>query len=120
MRLIGILLMLVLLMPSAASAHIVNDQNLYEDIEYSTAKTEIVYLNGLGILVPDHGNALFSPKDKLQRVDLAYLTGRFHKAAASNASPDEVAAAAVEKGYVPSLEGNATYGDVNQAFFPDS
>lgn len=112
-----VMLLLMLLVPSAVSAHVVNDQNLYEDLQYSTAKQEIVYLSGLGVIASDHGSSLFSPKEKLTRADLAYWVGAFYRLQPDGASREEVAAAALEKGFLSSLEGNATYEDVNRAYF---
>lgn len=114
---LGILLVMLLLVPSIASAHIVNDQNLYEDLQYSKAKSEIVYLTGLGVIPYEHGTMLFSPTDQLTRAELGFWAGAFYKLKEQGASQDEFATAAVEKGLLSSLEGIATYEDVNQALF---
>ncbi|WP_312109018.1 hypothetical protein [Brevibacillus reuszeri] len=117
-RIMYLLMTLVLLFPTVVSAHIVNEQNLYDDLEYSKAKTEIVYLSGLGIIPYDHhGSTLFAPQDKLTRGDLAVWVGTFMGAADKEASHDDIMAAAVKKGLVSAVDGNATYADVNQAYF---
>lgn len=115
--LVLLLMMLVLVMPTSALAHITNEQNLYEDLQYSEAKSEIVYLSGLGVIASEHGAMLFSPKEPLKRMDLAYWAGSFFRLMGKEAKHEEIAQAAVKKGLVPSLEGNATYEDVNQAYF---
>ncbi|WP_301170181.1 hypothetical protein [Brevibacillus nitrificans] len=109
-------MLLALIMPTNALAHITNEQNLYEDLQYSEAKAQIVYLSGLGVIAADHGTALFSPKEKLTRADLAYWAGSFFKLAGKEAKHEEIAQAAVAKGLVSSLDGNATYEDVNLAY----
>ncbi|MBU8713355.1 hypothetical protein KM924_12670 [Brevibacillus parabrevis] len=117
-RSLCLLAMLVWLLPSLVSAHIVNEQNLYDDLQYSKATSQIVYLSGLGVIPYDHhGSTLFSPQEKLTREELAYWAGTFGKLQESGAARTEVTAAALAKGLVPSLDGNATYADVNQAYF---
>lgn len=114
---LSMLIAVLLLMPTVASAHIVNDQNLYEDLQYSKAKSEIVYLTGLGVIPYEHGTMLFSPKDKLTRAELGFWAGSFYKLKEQGAPHDKYAAAALEKGLLSTLEGNATFDDVNRAFF---
>ncbi|MEI7026069.1 LPXTG cell wall anchor domain-containing protein [Paenibacillus sp. y28] len=111
------LLLAVLLLPSAAWAHIANEDSLYEDIAWSEARDSIVLLSGLGIIPYAHGASLFKPKEPLSRADLAYWAGSFAKAAGDGAEPEAVRQAALAKGLVSGLEGNATPEDVNRAFF---
>lgn len=112
-----LLMLLVMAVPTSALAHITNEQNLYEDLQYSEAKSEIVYLSGIGVIASDHGTMLFSPKEPLKRADLGYWVGSFFKLAGGDAKHEELAQAALEKGLVPSLEGIATYEDINRAYF---
>lgn len=116
-RSLCLLAMLLLLLPTVVSAHIVNEQNLYDDLQYSKATPQIVQLSGLGVIAYDHGSTLFSPQEKLTREELAHWAGAFWKLKESGAAREQVTAAALEKGLVPSLDGNATYADVNQAYF---
>ncbi|MCR8631669.1 hypothetical protein [Paenibacillus radicis (ex Xue et al. 2023)] len=116
-RMIYFLIALLLLMPSAALAHIVNENSLYEDIQYSDAKAQILYLSGLGVIASDHSASLFKPKDKLTRADLAYWAGSFLKLSAASTKVQDIQNAALAKGLVTSLQGNATYEDVNRAYF---
>lgn len=117
-RSVCLFIMLVFFLPSVVSAHIVNEQNLYDDLQYSKARAQIVYMSGLGIIPYDHhGSMLFSPQDKLTRDDLALWAGTFMGVAEKDATHDDIVAAAVSKGLVSSVQGNATYADVNQAYF---
>lgn len=117
-RSVCLFMMLVFFLPSVVSAHIVNEQNLYDDLQYSKARAQIVYMSGFGIIPYDHhGSMLFSPQDKLTREDLALWAGTYMGVAEKEATHDDILAAAVKKGLVSSLQGNATYADVNQAYF---
>jgi hypothetical protein len=116
-------IVLILLLPTAALGHVVNEQTIYEDIELSTVKEQIVLLSGLGVIPYEHGTALFKPQEKLKRMELAYWAGAF-KRLPSSSSADiaantaiDIASAALSEGIISSLQGNATYNDVNQAFF---
>lgn len=109
--------MLMILLPSAASAHVVNDQTIYEDIQYSAVKEQIVILSGLGVIPYEHGASLFKPNDKLTRKELALWAGTFLQIKPANTPADEVIKAALDKGIVTSVQGNATYKEVDQAFF---
>jgi hypothetical protein len=108
---------LVLLLPSAASAHVVNDQTIYEDIQYSAVKEQIVILSGLGVIASEHGASLFRPNEKLTRMELALWAGTFLKLTDADAAAQDITKAAWDKGIITSLQGNATYQDANQAYF---
>ncbi|OMF37586.1 hypothetical protein BK133_05925 [Paenibacillus sp. FSL H8-0548] len=103
--------------PSVAVVHIVNANNLYGDIENVAAKEDIVYLTGINVIVYDHGSPLFRPQDYLTRVDLAYWAGTFYKLGDSDKTEAEISQIALDNGLITDLQGRATYGDVNQAFF---
>ncbi|MFJ8259049.1 hypothetical protein ACIQ4Z_17670 [Peribacillus asahii] len=109
--------MLLLLMASSVSAHVVNQDNLYDDIKYSEAADDVVFLSGMGIISYQHGDIVYRPQDPLTRAELARWAGVFFGAADSDATSEEIEKAALKEGIVPSLEGNATYEDVNQAYF---
>jgi hypothetical protein len=115
--LLTIVWMMGLLLPASAMAHIVSANNLYEDIENLSAKEDIVFLTGINVIVYEHGSALFKPQDKLTRAELAHWVGAFYKLSQSEATAAEMAQLTVDKGLMLSLQGNATYVDVNQAFF---
>ena len=117
-KIIPLLLILVFLLPLPVWAHITNEQNLYDDIQYSEARDAIVILSGLGVIPSEHGAALFRPKDKLTRAELAYWAGTFLKASKDQtADPKTVQQAALQQGIVSTLEGAAALNDVNQAYF---
>lgn len=117
-KIIPLLLILVFLLPLPVWAHITNEQNLYDDIQYSEARDATVILSGLGVIPSEHGAALFRPKDKLTRAELAYWAGTFLKASKDQtADPKTVQQAALQQGIVSTLEGAAALNDVNQAYF---
>ncbi|WP_207952933.1 hypothetical protein [Paenibacillus agricola] len=109
--------MLGLLLPSVASAHVVNEQTIYEDIQFSAAKEPIVSLSAIGVIPYEHGASLFKPNDPLSRKDLAYWAGSFQQLPAASPTASDIAKAAENAGLVSSLQGNATYREVSQAFF---
>ncbi len=78
-----------------------------------------MYLHGLGVIAADHGTPLFKPQEKLTRADLAYWIGSFLHLMGDDrhVKPEDLAKEAVKQGYVSSLQGNATYKDVNHAYF---
>lgn len=102
-----------------ALAHVQNERSLYEDIQFSTAQKEIVYLRGISaISAPESGAQLFRPEAKLSRETLAFWAGVFKASPQERAAkPEDIRKAAIEKKLVSSLDGEATYGDVNQAYF---
>lgn len=108
---------LLLMIPTFASAHVMNEKNAYGDIAYSEASEDILLLSGMGIIFYEHGDALFRPTEGLQRSDLAAWAGRFFHLGSGEASVDELKQLALQANLVSSLTGNATYEDVNQAFF---
>ncbi|TBL77298.1 hypothetical protein [Paenibacillus thalictri] len=111
------LLALLLMLPTVVSAHIANEQSLYDDIAYSDARDPIVLLSGLGVIPYTHGAALFKPKDVLSRSDLAYWAGSFTGAAGEQTDAQAIRKAALAKGLLSSLDGDATAEDINQAYF---
>jgi hypothetical protein len=118
MKKIGILLaFVILLFSSTVSAHVVNEKTIYDDIEFSEAKEEIVYLRGLDMIAHERGALLFKPQEKLTKLELAFWVATYKKLGGHDASKEELQKAAVEKGLIDSLEGDATYEDVNKAYF---
>ncbi len=89
-RIAVMIFVLMLLLPAAVQAHIVNESNLYDDIAFSEARENIVYLSGLGVIPYEHGAPLFKPKDKLSRSDLAYWAGSFRGLGAQQSDPQAV------------------------------
>ncbi len=98
-------------------AHVQNEKNLYSDIEYSEATEEIVLLHGIRVISMEGGANLYKPFELLTKSDLAYWAGTFHGLGGEGATADRIREAALNEGLVDSLEGHATYADVNQAYF---
>jgi hypothetical protein len=121
-KIVAFLSLFVLLLSSPVSAHVYNEKTLYDDIEFSEAKEEIVYLRGLDVIASEKGARLFKPQEKLTKEELAFWVASFKGLGGAGhghgeASPNDLQQKAVEKGLINSLEGNATYADVNQTYF---
>jgi hypothetical protein len=116
---IGLLfLLLVAFIPaSLAQAHLSVEDRFYEDIEFSKAKEQIVLLRGLNVIAHDNGAKVYMPQKKLSKADLAYWSAAFGKLHEAGASRGTFERAAVERKLVDTLEGIATYRDINQAYF---
>lgn len=114
---ICVLLSALALFSSTAFAHISNEKNIYDDIQYSKVQEQIVILRTLGALAAPVGVNLFSPQAKLTRAELAYYIATFDNLADDTAKEADFQKAAVQKKLIVSLDGNATYQEVNNAFF---
>ncbi|MFJ7744865.1 hypothetical protein [Peribacillus sp. NPDC097295] len=106
--------MLMMLVPSVVSAHVVNKENVYDDIQYSQAAEDVVLLSGMGIISYEHEDSLFHPQDKLTRKELAEWSVGFLSRLDQYRGVDS---GEMKSSLLSSLEGNATYGDVGDAFF---
>ncbi|MFC0215027.1 hypothetical protein ACFFK0_21770 [Paenibacillus chartarius] len=116
-RIVFIAILLLFVQTStAAFAHVENEKTLYDDIETSRALEDIVYLRGMGLIAAEPGAKLFRPLAPLQKADLAYWAGTFKGFGGDGKQPEQVRAEALRSGLVTSLEGDATYADVNRAY----
>lgn len=106
-----------LLFSSSVYAHVTNEKTIYDDIEFSEAKEEIVYLRGLNAIAHERGAHLFKPQDKLTKAELAFWAATFNKLGGHDTKTEDLQKAALENGLIDALEGNATYADVNNAYF---
>jgi hypothetical protein len=99
-----------------AAAHIKNEASQFPDIEFSDARFDIVLLVGAGI-IPE--TPVFEPDTLLSRNDLASWAALAESLGVGGETPDteKLAAAALERGLIESLDGQATYADINKAFF---
>lgn len=99
-----------------ALAHIKNEASQFPDIEFSDARFDIVVLVGAGI-IPE--TPVFEPDRALSRRDLAAWVALTRGLGEGGETPqvDALAAAALEQGAVDSLEGAASYADLNALFF---
>lgn len=116
-KLILLLTLFTFLFSTSVFAHVSNEKTIYDDIEYSEAKEQIVYLRGLNVIAYEHGAHLFKPQDLLTKGDLAFWAASFKGLAGHKAEKEEVQNLALENGLINSLEGNASYEDVNIAYF---
>ena len=99
-----------------AVAHIKNEASQFPDIEFSDARFDIVLLVGAGI-IPE--TPVFEPDALFTRVDLATWTALAEELGVGGETPDTdaLATAALEQGLIPSIDGQATYEDINKIFF---
>ncbi|MFO7246580.1 MAG: hypothetical protein FWJ62_07620 [Thermaerobacter sp.] len=99
-----------------AAAHILNEKSQFADIEFVDARFDIVMLSGAGI-IPQA--PVFLPDDPLTLKDLAAWAALAHRLGEGGETPDvdALAQAALSQGLVASLDGEATYADVNRLLF---
>ncbi len=99
-----------------AAAHIKNEASQFPDIEYSDARFDIVLLVGAGI-IPE--TPVFEPDAPFSRSDLATWAALAEDLGAGGETPDTdaLATAALEQGLVASIDGQATYEEINTVFF---
>ena len=112
---IGMLLFIMMLVATSAFAHVTNDNNLFEDLSISEAANEIVLLSALGVVSPQDGKQTFRPQDTLTAKDLAAWLGSFY--GLEGTTSDELAQAALAEGLLSTIDGDATYSLVSEAFF---
>ncbi|MDQ0273722.1 hypothetical protein [Cytobacillus purgationiresistens] len=116
-------LLLLLIATSNVDAHITNEKSLYEDISISEAKEEIMYLRAMNVITAEDGVNLYRPTEMLTREVLATWALNFNShnnvsqhSSDHTTSPEE----AIEYGLMDTLEGNATFNDINKAFFNET
>ena len=99
-----------------AVAHIKNEASQFPDIEYSDARFDIVLLVGAG-MIPE--TPVFEPDALFTRADLATWAALAEDLGAGGETPDTdaLATAALEQGLIASIDGQATYEDINTVFF---
>lgn len=106
----------VLWLSAPAFGHIKNEASQFPDIEFSDARFDIVMLVGAGI-IPE--TPVFEPDKTLSRHELATWVALSRGLGAGGENPDTAALAdaALEAGIVSSLEGEATFHELNTLFF---
>lgn len=99
-----------------AVAHIKNEATQFPDIEFADARFDIVMLVGAGI-VPE--TPVFEPDAPFTRADLAVWAALAADLGTGGETPDTDALgkAALEQGLLDSVEGQATYEEINDVFF---
>lgn len=114
---VSLALLLVIGVFEPVMAHIKTDGSQFPDIKSSDARFDIVVLVGAGI-IPE--TSTFEPKKKLSRTDLAAwgaLQAKLVEPGEGKPDINALAKAALDKGLVKSLEGDATYAEINTLFF---
>jgi hypothetical protein len=112
-----LLTLMFMLFGQVAMAHVANEKTLYDDIEFSQAKEQIVYLRGIDAIAYESGVKLFQPQEILSKAELAFWAGTFKGLGGHDSQKEDVQNAVLEQGVIDALEGNATYADVNKAYF---
>jgi hypothetical protein len=110
-------LFLMMQQGAVVSAHMTVEDRFYEDVVYSKSMEQIVLLRSLNVISADSYVSLFMPQEKLTRADLALWSANFRRLAESGSKPEQWRQAAMEHRLVASLDGYATYRDINQAYF---
>lgn len=102
--------------PLIVGAHIKNEETQYPDIDFSPARFDIVLLAAAGI-IPEA--PVFEPDRPLTRKDLAgwLILGKGAVDGGENPDVESLARKAVTAGLIDSLDGNATFGDLDRLFF---
>lgn len=111
-----VLTLCALLIAGVAHAHIKNETTQFPDIEFSDARFDIVLLVGAGI-IPE--TPVFEPDKPLSMKELATWLALAEGLTQGGETPDVAAmsALAVEQGFVDSLDGDATFSQLNQLIF---
>lgn len=95
------------LIATNAHAHIMNRDNLYSDLYVTEAADDIVLLAALHVIQAD--SPQFDPANTLTMAQLATWVAGYYSLADAQA--------ALDAGFVQTLDGNATYEAVNKAYF---
>ena len=104
-----------MLVSTSAFAHVMNRNNTFEDLALTEAADEIVMLSALGIVSYLDNGFAFKPTTTLTAKDLAAWVAMYNGLQAETS--DELAKAALEAELVTTIEGDATYALVNDAYF---
>jgi len=109
-------ILMCLIYPLTAVAHIKNESSQFPDIEFSDSKFEIVLLVGAGI-IPE--TPVFEPDLELSKTDLAAWAALASGLAEGGETPDmkKLSEAALSAGLLENLQGNASYEDINLVLF---
>ena len=108
-------LLLCFFVTASASAHVMNENNIFSDAGLSEYANDLVVLSSLGIISNLDGSLEYQPQKTLTAQDLAAWTARYHGIDADTSA--QLAQAALERNLISTLEGEATYQLVNEAFF---
>lgn len=112
---IGILLCVMMLATTPVFAHVMTETDLFGDLSISDAPEEITLLAALGIISLQDTERTFRPQDTLIAEDLAAWLGSYYGLEGTTST--ELAQAAFAQGLLSTIDGNATYSLVDEAFF---
>lgn len=101
-------------MSSLASAHIMNQNNTFNDVAYSEVADRIVFLAALQIVSAVEDDS-YKPLQTLTMKQLGTWLANYHQL--QGETNEELANIAFQKGLIASLDGEATYATVNEAYF---
>lgn len=105
----------MMLVATSAFAHVMNEDNVFDDLSISEASKEIVLLAALGVISYQDAEITFRPQDPLTAKDLAAWVGSYY--GLEGTSSMELAQAALADELITTIDGEATYALVNEAFF---
>ena len=110
------LLMSLLLVPGIIWSHTSNEATLFPDIKSSASRYDVMLLVAIGIVPVTKS---FEPDKHLSRTDLAAWGALADGLVDAGEEPDikALADAALKKGLLNSLDGDATYMDINNVLF---
>jgi len=102
--------------PLSAGAHIKNEETQYPDIDFSPARFDIVLLAAAG-MVPE--TPVFEPDRPFTRKDLAVwlALGKGKLDGGENPDVETLARKALTAGLIETLDGDATFADLDRLFF---
>ena len=112
---VGIFFCMMMLVTTSAFAHVMNEDNVFDDLSISEASKEIVLLASLGVISYQDAEITFRPQDPLTAKDLAAWVGSYY--GLEGTSSLELAQAALADELITTIDGEATYALVNEAFF---
>ena len=108
-------LLLCFFFTASASAHVLNKNNTFSDLRLSEYANDIVLLSSLGIVSDLDESLEYQPQKTLTAQDLAAWAAKYHGIDAGTSA--QLAQAALEQNLVSTMDGEATYQLVNEAFF---
>lgn len=112
---VGVVLCMMMLVTTSAFAHVMNEDNVFDDLSISEASKEIVLLAALGVISYQDAEITFRPLDPLTAKDLAAWVGSYYGLEGTTSL--ELAQAALADELITTIDGEATYALVNEAFF---
>lgn len=77
-KIVSICAVLFILITSQAHAHVMNADNAYNDLNYTEAKGEILFITALGMTNSQDETATFRPNDSLTMEELAEFVAAYY------------------------------------------